>query len=166
VSTASPEIDEIRRQMAQIRRDLHKDVQNVVEGAEAVTDWRRFVRNYPWACMGAALAIGFMIVPRKQRPTTALQVAPAEIARVATIEPSAPLETEKKGKGLLGTVFGFVVPIALRAAQGYALQFAEQWMSQKVAEQMQQHPDLAAAFGSHPSEPRGPQVSPPGSTRF
>jgi hypothetical protein len=78
----------------------------------------------------------------------------------------APLATEKEGKGLLGTVFGFVAPIALRAVQGYALQFAEQWMAQKVAEQMQQHPDLAAAFGGQPAEPQGPRVSPPGSTRF
>ena len=166
MSTASPEVDDIRRQMAQIRRDLHKDVQNVVEGAESVTDWRRLFRNYPWASMGVALAVGYLIVPRKRRPTTTLQVAPAEIARFASVEPPAPLEIEKKGKGLLGTVFGFVAPIAFRAAQGYALQFAEQWMAQKVADQMRQHPDLAAAFGKHRPEPQGPRMTPPGSSRF
>ena len=166
MSTASPEIDDIRRQMAQIRRDLHKDVQNVVEGAESVTDWRRFIRHYPWTCMGLALTVGYLVVPRKHRPTATLQVAPAEIARVASVEPPAPRETEKKAKGLLGTVFGFVAPIALRAAQGYALQFAEQWMARKVADQMQQHPDLAAAFGGQTAEPHGPRVNPPGSTRF
>jgi hypothetical protein len=50
------------------------------------------------------------------------------------------------------------------------MQFAEQWLAQKVAEQMGQHPDLAAAFGAgaqpSPPEPQGPRVSPPGTPRF
>lgn len=176
VSTAPPEIDEIRKKMAQIRRDLHADVQGVVQGAEAATDWRRFVRGYPWASMGVALAVGYMIVPRRHRTPT-LQVVPAEIARAVALEvPRAPEPETKKGKGLLGTVFGLVAPVALRAVQGYALQFAEQWMAQKVAQQMQMHPELAAAFGGQQAPPpqtgpaspgpRGPQVGPQGAPRF
>lgn len=154
--------------MAQIRRDLHEDVKGVVQGAEAATDWRRFIRNYPWACMGTALAVGYLVVPRKHRPaSTTIHVAAPEIARaVAPVEAPEP-SPAKKGKGLLGTVFGLVAPVAFRAAQGYALQFAEQWMTQKVAQQMEQHPDLAAAFGGQEaSGPRGPRVSPPGAPRF
>jgi hypothetical protein len=125
VSTAPPEIDDIRRKMAQIRRDLHADVKNVVEGAEAATDWRRFIRNYPWTSMGVALAVGYLVVPRRHRATTTLQVAPAEIARAVAIEAPQALEPEKKkGKGLIGMVFGLVAPVALRAVQGYALQYA------------------------------------------
>ena len=100
VSTAPPEIDDIRRKMAQIRRDLHQDVKSVVEGAEAATDWRRFIRNYPWASMGVALAVGYMIVPRRQKAPT-LQVAPAELARAVGIEAPKAVELEKKkGNGL------------------------------------------------------------------
>ena len=116
--------------------------------------------------MGAALAVGFLIVPRKHRTSTTLQVAPAEIARAISVEPSAPIEPKKKGKGLLGTVFGLVAPIAFRAAQGYALKFAEQWMAQRLAEQVQQHPDLAAAFGEQMPQPPGPRANPPGTPRF
>ena len=175
MSTAPPEIDEIRKKMAQIRRDLHADVQGVVQGAEAATDWRRFIRSYPWASMGVALAIGYVIVPRRHRATT-IQVAPAEIARAVAIEaPKMPEPERKKGKGLLGTAFGLLAPVALRAVQGYALQFAEQWMAQRLAQQMQMHPDLAAAFGQQappaqgpPGSPgsRGPQVGPQGAPRF
>jgi hypothetical protein len=177
VSTAPPEVDEIRRKMAQIRRDLHADVQNVVQGAEAATDWRRFVRGYPWASLGAAFVVGYMVVPRRHRGhVTTIQVAPAETPRAVAIEGSSAAEPEKpKGKGLLGTVFGLVAPVALRAVQGYALQYAEQWMAQRLAQQMESHPDLAAAFsgqqppppgpsGSH--SPRGPQVGPQGAPRF
>jgi hypothetical protein len=169
VSTGPPESDEIRRKMAQIRRDLHQDVQGVVQGAEAATDWRRFIRNYPWASMGVALAVGYLIVPRRQK-TQAIAYAPAEIARAIAVESPKVIEPEaKKGKGLLGTVFGLVAPIALRAAQGYALQFAEQWMAQRLAQQMQLHPDLAAAFGQAPQPepgPQGPRVGPQGNPRF
>ena len=170
MATAPPEIDEIRRKMAQIRRDLHEDVRSVVQGAEAATDWRRFIRNYPWATMGAALAVGYVLVPRRHRATTTIHMASPEMARaIAPAEAPKPAEA-KKGKGLLGTVFGLVAPVAFRAAQGYALQFAEQWMSQKLAQQVDQHPDLAAAFGGQtargPQGPQGPRVGPPGTPRF
>jgi hypothetical protein len=167
VSNASPEIDDIRRQMAQIRRDLDSDVQGVVEGVESVTDWRRIVRNYPWACVGVALAVGYFIVPRKHRTTIAtLQVAPGEIATAASLESPVPVELKKSGKGLLRTAIGLVAPVAIRAVQGYALQFAEHWMAQKVAEQMQRHPDLAEALGKKTREPEGPRAKPPVSPRY
>jgi len=173
VATAPPEIDEIRRRMAQIRRDLHADVQHVVEGAEAATDWRRYIRNYPLATLGLALAVGYLVVPRRHRATTTIQVAPAE-----AIQAEAPRMVEaekKKGKGIVGSLFGLVAPVALRAAQGYALQFFEQWMAQKMAQQLHDHPELAAAFGGSgtpprgsqgPQGPQGPLGRPPGAPRF
>ncbi len=162
--TAPPEIDEIRKQMAQIRRDLHADVQGVVQGAEAATDWKRYIRDYPWASLGAAVVVGYLLVPHKQRPAT-IQLAPSEPVRTVAAEAIRPAE-EKKGKSLLGMAFGLVAPVAFRAVQGYALQYAEQWLAGKVAEQMQQHPDLAAAFGGQPAGTPGPQTRPPGTPRF
>ena len=151
--------------MAQIRRDLHADVQGVVQGAEAATDWRRYIRDYPWASLGAALVVGYMVVPRKQQATT-IHLAPTEPVRTIAAEAPPPVEEKKKGKSLLGMAFGMLAPVALRAAQGYALQFAEQWMARKVADQMQQHPDLAAAFGGQAAEQPGPQSRTPGTPRF
>ena len=181
MSTAPPDIDDIRRKMAQIRRDLHQDVKGVVQGAEAATDWRRFIRNYPWASMGVALAVGYLIVPRRHKTPT-IHVAPIEVARATAPEAPRLVEPEpkKKGKGLLGTVFGLVAPVALRAIQGYALQFAEQWMTQKVAEQASLHPELAAMLagqagpasgpgarpGQPPSGPRSDPRGPQGAPRF
>ena len=160
--------------MAQIRRDLHEDVKGVVQGAEAATDWRRFIRNYPWASMGVALAVGYVVVPRRHRPTTTVQIAaPTGPAQVIPIESFKAAEPEKKkGKGLVGTLFGLVAPVALRAVQGYALQFAEQWMAQRVAQQMQLHPELASVLSGQqqaqkaaPGSPR-PNAGPPTGPRF
>jgi hypothetical protein len=161
--------------MARIRRDLHDDVRGAVQNAEAATDWKRYIRAYPWASLGVAFAVGYLVVPRRHRPSTVIQAAPSEIQRV--VEVARPAAEEKK-KGLVMTVFGLVAPVALRAAQGYALQFFEQWMTQKLAAEAQRHPDLAAMManlaggsgGVDPSgpqpDPRGPGVRPPGSPRF
>ena len=164
--------------MALIRRDLHEDVKGVVEGAEAATDWRRYVRSYPWACTAAALAVGYLIVPRKTKPTQ-VQIAPEHLAQAVSAQAAAtPAPESKQRKGLFASAVGMVAPMVFRTVQGYALQFAEQWLAQKVAEQMHQNPDLAAAFGmgANPADaatagrssgdPRNPGMSPPGTPRF
>ncbi len=142
------EVDEIRRHMAQIRHELHEDVQGVVRGAEATADWRRYIRNYPWAAMGLAFGVGYLIVPRRPRPQMpafpylaqpAPQAAPA-------VSPAPAEPAKKKGKGIFRTVLGLAAPFALRTAQGYALQFFEQFLAQKMAQQQSPFTDLAASF--------------------
>ena len=160
--------------MAQIRRELHEDVKGVVEGAEAATDWRRYVRSYPWATAGLALAIGYFVVPRRHRPTT-IQIAPPQ-AVTQTVKSAVKGETphaikvEKERKSLLMMGLGMVAPVALRAAQGYALKYAEQWLTQKLAESpMGSLHDLASSFAGQQAPPPQPPPSPqpqrgPGST--
>ncbi|WP_435008153.1 hypothetical protein P12x_005428 [Tundrisphaera lichenicola] len=153
--------------MAQIRRELHEDVRGVVEGAEAATDWRRYVRNYPMASIGLALAVGYLVVPRRRQTVRQITAAPfGESRELAEPVRVIEREAEKKGKGLLGTAIGFFAPMALRAAQGYALQYAEQWLAQHMAQQFQNHPDLAAAFGGHAEPPPAPTNRPPTAPRY
>ena len=142
------EVDEIRRHMAQIRHELHEDVQGVVRGAEATADWRRYIRNYPWAAVGIAFGVGFLIVPRKQRPHLP-QFPYALPDSVRAVLPEAPRAAEpekKKGKGIFRAVLGLAAPFALRTAQGYALQFFEQFLAQKMAQQQSPFTDLASSF--------------------
>ena len=82
------EIDEIRRQMAQIRHDLHQDVSNVVSGVSEVVnevsgvmDWRSALRGHPYMLVGAALAAGYLIVPRAQEGCGAESGFPCESGR-------------------------------------------------------------------------------------
>ena len=143
------EIDDIRRQMAQIRRELHEDVQGVVAGAEAVTDWRRYIRLYPWAAAGLALGVGFLIAPRRRRKSVAAQVAEAmpehlkaavQQVRQEVGAPARPVviteaKAEKKEKraGIIGSLLGMLAPIAWKYAQNYAMSYAEQWIAQQAA---------------------------------
>lgn len=55
----------IRHSMARIRQDLDEHVDDVVDKTKQLTDWRHYVRSYPWACVGAAVAVGFFVVPKR-----------------------------------------------------------------------------------------------------
>jgi hypothetical protein len=135
VSDVANAVDEIRRGMAQIRVDLHQDVRGVVAGAEAATDWRYYVRLYPWASLAAAAVGGFLIVPRKRRSVraTAQAAAEATAAKLQEVLPTEPRAQAQKGKrrtGLIGLVLGFAGPVVVRAAQSYAAQYLENYLAQ------------------------------------
>lgn len=139
------EVDDIRRRMAQIRQRLHQDMQGVVAGAEAASDWKHYVRLYPWASLAACFAAGFLIVPRKRRSVTrtAQKAAEAAVAKVTEVaeangtgkiaaKASSSAEEAKK-KGWIGALIGLASPLVVRAAQSYALGYVETWIAQQQA---------------------------------
>jgi hypothetical protein len=158
VATATNEVDEIRRLMAQIRRELHQDVREVVAGAEAAADWRRYIRMYPWASVGVAFAVGYLIVPKRRRSVPRDIATQADVARlreaVEEVKPQV-VKEEKPRKTLLGAAFGLVGPLAWRLAQNYAMNYAEQWL----ARQQQQY-----RAATPPRSPSGQRRSPGGPT--
>jgi hypothetical protein len=152
VATATDDIEEIRRRMAQIRRELHEDVKEVVEGAEEVTDWRRYVKLYPWAATGAAFATGYLIVPKRRRSVPRDVARQSDVAEVReelrqAREPEP--EAKKRRKSLIGAALGMLAPLALRAAKNYAMGYMEQWIVQKQQEYM-------TAAGPPPGAPQSP----------
>lgn len=136
MSTAKPtsaEIIEIQRRMAQVRHELHEEVREAVKGAQSLTDWRSQVRNHPWLALGAAVALGYLLVPkRRHEPApTIVAVGPQPAAlptAAATEEPK-----RKKRWGLIGSAVGMLAPVAVRAAQNYAIQYLEQWLAAQQA---------------------------------
>jgi len=123
------DITEIQRRMAQIRHELHEDVREAVKGAQELTDWRSQVRNRPWMALGAAAALGYVIVPRRHPAPAPAIVAVAPAAAVPPTPAPAPLR--KKRWGLIGSAVGLLAPIAVRAAQNYAIQYLEQWIASR-----------------------------------
>jgi len=142
-------IDDIRRQMAQIRRELHEDIQGVVAGAEAVTDWRRYVRLYPWPSVAAAFVVGYLIVPKRRKSVAEVvqEVVPAT-QKVVEI-PTVRKKQEKRGS-LIGKLFGLLMPIGVKAAQSYATSFLESWIAQQ---------GMAGVIPGMPGGPGGPTGS-------
>ena len=77
MATVRIEADEIRRQMAEIRSQLHQDMREVVNVATIATDWRSYLRGRPWLAIGLAFTSGFLLVPRRSRPSTLVVQPPA-----------------------------------------------------------------------------------------
>ncbi len=131
-SVPTEDINEIQRRMAQIRRELHEEVKEAVKGAQSLTDWRSQVKSHPWLALGAAAAIGYMIVPKRRRPETPTIVTVNPVAASPVSSSSAPSSSSPPRRsrfGLLGSALGLVAPIAVRAAQNYAIQYMEQWLA-------------------------------------
>jgi len=128
-STISAEISDIQQRMAQVRRQMHQEVQGAVKGAQSLTDWRTLVRNYPWLALGVAAAAGYLIVPKRrwETPTVVALGTPVEVAPAAARD--QPAQVRGAGWSTMGTVFSLLAPIAVRAAQNFALQRLEQWLA-------------------------------------
>ena len=163
-TTAKPtSADDLRRSMAKIRQRLHQDMQGVVAGAEAASDWHHYVRLYPFAFLGAAFAAGYFVVPRKRRSVsaTAEEAADAAVAKVAgTVKKAADKAAEaapeprkkKEGKGLIGMGLALLGPFLLRAGQSYAMNYVETW----IAQQQPQQPPEAPPSGRPPGQAQRP----------
>ena len=145
MATITEDVDAVRRQMAQIRHDMHVDMQGVVAGAEEASDWRHYVKLYPYAALAAAAFAGYLAVPRRRKSTA--EVAAATAAKVQEIVGQAipaqglapavtvvaPEPPKPKGKGFLGTIIGLAAPFAWRAVQRYGVSYLENWIAAQQA---------------------------------
>jgi hypothetical protein len=109
--------------MEQIRCDLAGNVSHLSDDAKTLTDYRYYVRQYPWICLGAAAAAGFLLIPRKTK-----QVAPdpallRELLKKNELVVQTKSEVNQK-RGLIATGVSLLAAAAMKAAVGYAQQQA------------------------------------------
>lgn len=136
--TEPREADEIRHQMADIRNCLHQDVQEIVDNARDMTNWRYYVRRYPWAAVGTAAALGYFVVPRRTKVVS--QDADAIADRLSAEYRSAMAGDAQphKKKTLVGEGFNFVANLAVRGLLSYAAQQAGKHFGIATAEQQEE----------------------------
>lgn len=73
--------ESIQQEMQEVRGHLDNDVGRLLENARLMVDWRRQVKKYPWLVLGAAIALGFLVIPRRHKPLRFDADALAELAR-------------------------------------------------------------------------------------
>lgn len=114
-ATASP--DQLCQQMRAIRRDLGQNVQEIVGQAERLMDWRYYVQRYPWASVGAAVVLGYFIVPRR---TSLLPTDATTLTRLAQHIPvTVQVPIERKRPTLFKSLITMGTTLATRAALSY-----------------------------------------------
>jgi hypothetical protein len=87
-----------------------------------LVDWKHYVKTYPWVCLGAAVALGFLIVPKRSRAIRPDLATLTELARTGhlVVKP-APSATG----GLIDALLTAVANIAAHKAAAYLGQSAE-----------------------------------------
>ena len=119
------ETQEILQRMEKVRCELDEDVQEIVEGARVMGEWRYYVRTYPWICLGAACVAGYLTVPWVSALTKASR---------GLVTPNAP----PKG-GVRGALVQFVGNLVLRGVLSYAGQQAGKLFTPQAAEPQRDH---------------------------
>lgn len=131
------ETNAIRQHMDEVRRDLDEHAQEIVEGARDMRNWRSYVRSYPWVGVGATVAVGYMIVPRRGARAQMAAMRPdpetlAELAKQSGLASNLPLESST-----IAHVLAFVGTLMVREVASYAGQHVRQYFTRQTDESSQ-----------------------------
>src|SRR3954463_11307792 len=82
-SPVSPDetAEKICKRMAELRRELAHDVQDVTRSAKAMASPSFYVRKFPWATLAIAAGVGYMLIPKKKQVIKPDMEALAELVR-------------------------------------------------------------------------------------
>jgi hypothetical protein len=113
----SDSAEEIVQRMQQVRQGVGDDVKGIVETAKTLTDWRYHLKHHPWLLVGGAVALGFLLAPRKRRiPNNDAKELAALLKKynVSVATPATP------SKSLFQTALGMAMPFAMRSLMSVA----------------------------------------------
>ena len=132
-SDPTQQADVLRREMRSIRREFGDSVEELVENAERLMDWRYYWERYPWAMVGAAALLGYFVVPRRI-VAMSMSVDGHSLDDLAhRLAPAITSRVEKKRESKPGWISGLLslgVGMLTKAATGYATQYVSQLLNQ------------------------------------
>ena len=111
-----PRSDTVRERMQQLRCEIDEDGEDVSASAHGIIDWKHYVKTHPWVCFGAAVALGFLIVPKRPKATPAAAATVVEPAATGhVVVKSGPTITA----GVIDAILATVANIAIQRATAY-----------------------------------------------
>lgn len=123
---------ELQQQMHAIRTGLRPEVNEIVDSARTLMSWRYYVASYPWASLGAAAAVGFLIVPRRLHVTRPDPEALKRLAKdsrlVLETEPSVPAKPT-----MIASAFALAGSLLVRAGVAYMGRQASRYFDSSLA---------------------------------
>lgn len=135
------EAEEIQRQMARIRCDLNQEVGEIVQSARVMSDWQYYVRTYPWICVGAAVALGYLVVPQRLEVFSPDAKTLAKLAEQNRLLVKPEPEVHKRG-GMVGSLFSLVAGMFVRGLVNYA--------GQSLGKMVSMEPNKSGAAAGQP----------------
>jgi len=123
--TVSPEepAEEICKRMAELRRELVHDMQEVSRSAKAMASPAFYVRKFPWATLAVAAGVGYMLIPKKKQQVMQPDMeALAELMRKNHVDVNA--SQAKDSPGMIKTLAAMGLTWAAKAGMNYVIQQA------------------------------------------
>lgn len=114
----SPEPEDIRQRMAFLRGQLGGEVDGIVENARTLADWKYYAKAYPWGALGAAVAVGYLAIPRRLEVIRPDAETLAQLARTNNLVVTQQAETKPKSS-MIGSALHVVSNAVLRAGMAY-----------------------------------------------
>ncbi len=111
----------VQRQMQDIRGDLAAHADEAVQKARTKFDWRHYVANYPWVTLGAAAAMGYLLVPRRAR-SRACDPGAATADRVAQARQPSPLS------GVVAGMISVATATIVREGMSFVAHSVKEWL--------------------------------------
>ncbi|MCA9152923.1 MAG: hypothetical protein KDA92_26655 [Planctomycetales bacterium] len=133
----------IRHNMCVVRDQLSDEVDDAIQQAKDVVDWRNYVREHPLLTFGVASAVGFLLVPKRRQNITVLQADGADVRRALKEQRDADKPT------LASMAVSALSALAFRKAMAIAQAKAETWLIPPQAQPRTAAPVTATA-GSSP----------------
>lgn len=125
----SDDADSIRERMQNVRRSVGDDVEGIVHTAKTLSDWRYYVKNHPWACLGVAFAAGFMLMPKRkmklpqgEEAKQLIELLKSQNASLANLGSLGAAPLGGGAGGLAKTVLAAAAPLVMRTVMNYAQQ--------------------------------------------
>ena len=103
--------ESVRVRMHQLRCEIDGEMEDMAASARTMVNWKHYVKTYPWVCLGAAVAVGFLIVPKRSREIRPDVATLTEMARTGhlVVQPAPAV-----ANGLIDALLAAVANIAVR----------------------------------------------------
>jgi hypothetical protein len=121
-------VESIQREMQDVRGQLDADVGLLCQNARRMVDWRRLAKKHPWTTLGAAAAVGFLVIPRRRESVRVDAEALAELARQHQLV----LKFDGNPREIHGGLTAGLVALAVAAARRGATAWASRQLGQLV----------------------------------
>ena len=111
-----PPAESVRARMQQLRCEIDADVEDMAASARTMVDWKHYVKTYPWVSLGAAVALGFLIVPKRSKVIRPDLAIPTELMETGhlVVKPASTAT-----HGLIDALLATVANIAVQRATAY-----------------------------------------------
>lgn len=116
-------VDEICQAMSRVRHEARNDAADMRQSMNTLFDWRYYVKRHPWACAGAAAAVGAMLVPRAAKPFPLDPKTLASELKAHGINAIRADGDERPSPGFVQGLIGLAMPLAFRAGMSLAASY-------------------------------------------